>query len=164
MATYFLNVRLALHPENVSIACGRNVVVAGGFLSMMMMMALIECVVFSWYIMLVEKEDEEKTEESAGAPTPVRTTDKPTSSSITTVDPTTLDEKEESQLKEAIKKAMLDEKGQDKGYFTIGEVTSLLTMLPQTNWTESKVDRVIQEWYDKGRLMERQEIGKYSPV
>lgn len=163
MATYFLNVRLALHPENVSIACGRNVVVAGGFLSMMMM-ALIECVVFSWYIMLVEKEDEEKTEESSGAPTPVRTTDKPTSSSITTVDPTTLDEKEESQLKEAIKKAMLDEKGQDKGYFTIGEVTSLLTMLPQTNWTESKVDRVIQEWYDKGRLMERQEIGKYSPV
>lgn len=114
----------------------------------------------------MEKEDEEeKTEESAagGAPTPVRTTDKPTSSSIT-VDPTTLDEKEESQLKEAIKKAMLDEKGQDKGYFTIGEVTSLLTMLPQTNWTESKVDRVIQEWYDKGRLMERQEIGKYTPV
>src|SRR5215218_9902227 len=66
--------------------------------------------------------------------------------------------------KEAIKKAMLDEKGQDKGYFTIGEVTSLLTMLPHTNWTESKVDRVIQEWYDKGRLMERQEIGKYTPV
>jgi hypothetical protein len=117
-------------------------------------------------IMLVEKEDEEKTEESAaGAPTSVRTTDKPTSSySIITVDPTTLDEKEEAQLKEAIKKAMLDEKGQDKGYFTIGEVTSLLTMLPQTNWTESKVDRVIQEWYDKGRLMERQEIGKYTPV
>ena len=120
-----------------------------------------------WYldgIMLVEKKDEEKTEESAGAPTPVRTTDKPTSSSIITVDPTTLDEKEESQLKEAIKKAMLDEKGQDKGYFTIGEITSLLTMLPQTNWTESKVDRVIQEWYDKGRLIERQEIGKYAPV
>ena len=114
----------------------------------------------------MEKEDEEKTEESAAGapPTPVRTTaDKPTSSSIT-VDPTTLDEKEESQLKEAIKKAMLDEKGQDKGYFTIGEVTSLLTTLPQTNWTESKVDRVIQEWYDKGRLMERQEIGKYTPV
>jgi hypothetical protein len=117
-------------------------------------------------IMLVEKEeDEEKAGEAAGAPTPKRrTTDKPTSSSIITVDPTTLDEKEESQLKEAIKKAMLDEKGQDKGYFTIGEVTSLLTMLPQTNWTESKVDRVIQEWYDKGRLMERQEIGKYTPV
>ena len=129
----------------------------------MMMMALIECVVFRWYITLVEKEDEEKTEESAGAPTPVRATDEPSSSSIT-VDPTTLTKKEESQLKEAIKKAMLDEKGQDKGYFTIGEVTSLLTMLPQTNWTESKVDRVIQEWYDKGRLMERQEIGKYSPV
>jgi hypothetical protein len=104
--------------------------------------------------MLVEKEDEEKTEESAEGPTPY---------SIT-VDPTALDEKEESQLKEAIKKAMLDEKGQDKGYFTIGEVTSLLTMLPQTNWTESKVDRVIQEWYDKGRLMERQGIGKYTPV
>jgi hypothetical protein len=49
MAAYLLNVRLALHPENVPIACGRNVV-AGGFLSMMMMMmALIECVVFRWY-------------------------------------------------------------------------------------------------------------------
>jgi hypothetical protein len=117
--------------------------------------------------MVVEKEeDEEKTEQSTGAPTtPVRrTTDKPISSSSITVDPTTLNEKEEFQLKEAIKKAMLDEKGQDKGYFTIGEVTSLLTTLPQTNWTESKVDRVIQEWYDKGRLMERQEIGKYTPV
>jgi hypothetical protein len=99
-------------------------------------------------IMVAEKEDEEKAE----------------STSSITVDPTTLGEKEEAQLKEAIKKAMLDEKGQDKGYFTIGEVTSLLTMLPHTNWTESKVDRVIQEWYDKGRLMERQEIGKYTPV
>jgi hypothetical protein len=113
-------------------------------------------------IMVAEKEDEEKAEEAAGAPPPARRTDESTSS--ITVDPTTLGEKEEAQLKEAIKKAMLDEKGQDKGYFTIGEVTSLLTMLPHTNWTESKVDRVIQEWYDKGRLMERQEIGKYTPV
>jgi hypothetical protein len=113
-------------------------------------------------IMVAEKGDEEKAEEAAGAPPPARRTDESTSS--ITVDPTTLGEKEEAQLKEAIKKAMLDEKGQDKGYFTIGEVTSLLTMLPHTNWTESKVDRVIQEWYDKGRLMERQEIGKYTPV
>lgn len=121
-----------------------------------------------------KKEDEEKAEAAAtGAPTSVRTrttTDKPksssssSSSSITTVDPTPLDEKEESQIKEAIKKAMLDERGQDKGYFTIGEVTSQLTMLPQTNWTESKVDRVISEWYDKGRITERQGIGKYTPV
>lgn len=113
-------------------------------------------------IMVAEKEDEEKAEEAAGGQPPARRTDESTSS--ITVDPTTLGEKEEAQLKEAIKKAMLDEKGQDKGYFTIGEVTSLLTMLPHTNWTESKVDRVIQEWYDKGRLMERQEIGKYTPV
>ena len=113
--------------------------------------------------MVVEKKGEEKAKQR-GAPAPVRTTDESTSSSSITVDPTTLDEKEESQLKEAIQKAMLDEKGQDKGYFTIGEVTSLLTMLPQTNWTESKVDRVIQEWYDSGRLMERQGIGKYTPV
>ena len=95
--------------------------------------------------------------------TPVRATDEPSSSSVT-VDPTTLTEKEESQLKEAIKKAMLDEKGQNKGYFTIGEVTSSLIMLPQTNWTESKVERVIQEWYDKGRLKEREAIGKYTPA
>ena len=114
-------------------------------------------------IMVAEKEDEEKAEEAAaGAQPPARRTDESTSS--ITIDPTPLGEKEEAQLKEAIKKAMLDEKGQDKGYFTIGEVTSLLTMLPHTNWTESKVDRVIQEWYDKGRLMERQEIGKYTPV
>jgi hypothetical protein len=121
--------------------------------------------------MVIEKqeEDEEKTEAAAtGASTSVRTRttkDKPTSSSsITVVDPTPLDEKEESQLKEAIKKAMLDEKGQDKGYFTIGEVTSVLTKLPNTNWTESKVDRVISEWYDKGRITERQGIGKYTLV
>jgi hypothetical protein len=111
--------------------------------------------------MMLEKEDEEKAE--AGVPTSVRTTEESISSSIT-VDPTTLDEKEESQLKEAIQKAMLDEKGQDKGYFTIEEVTSLLTTLPLTKWTESKVDRVIQEWCDRGRLMERQGIGKYTPV
>jgi len=119
--------------------------------------------------MMVEKKDdeEEKTEEAeTGAPTLVRRTtiDKPTSSSSITIDPTTLDEKEEFQLKEAIKKAMLDEKGQDKGYFTIGEVTSVLTKLPRTNWTESKVDRIISEWYDKGRITERQGIGKYTPV
>ncbi len=121
--------------------------------------------------MMVEKKDdeEEKAEEAeTGAPTSVRRTtiDKPTtsSSSSITIDPTTLDEKEEFQLKEAIKKAMLDEKGQDKGYFTIGEVISVLTMLPKTNWTESKVERVISEWYDKGRITERQGIGKYTPV
>jgi hypothetical protein len=122
--------------------------------------------------MVIEKqeEDEEKTEAAAtGASTSVRTRtrttkDKPTSSSSITVDPTPLDEKEESQLKEAIKKAMLDEKGHDKGYFTIGEVTSVLTKLPNTNWTESKVDRVIAEWYDKDRITERQGIGKYTLV
>jgi hypothetical protein len=59
---------------------------------------------------------------------------------------------------------MLDDKGQDKGYFTIEDVRSLLTTLPMTKWTESKVERVIQEWYDSGRLMERQGIGKYAPV
>ncbi len=113
-----------------------------------------------------KKDDGEKAEESAEQSTPARTTDKPksSSSSIITVDPTTLDEKEEAQLKEAIRKAMLDEKGQDKGYFTIGEVTSILTKLSPTNWTESKVDRVISEWYDKGRIREQQGIGKYTPV
>ncbi len=118
--------------------------------------------------MVTEKEkDEEKAEEGVGAPTSVitTTTDKPPpSSSSIIIDPTPLDEKEESQLKEAIKKAMLDEKGQDKGYFTIGEVTSVLTKLPQTNWTESKVDRVISEWYDKGKITEIQGIGKYTPL
>ena len=115
-----------------------------------------------------KEEDEEKAEEAVRAPTSVRTTgtDKPppSSSSSRIIDPTPLEEKEESQLKEAIKKAMLDEKGQDKGYFTIGEVTSVLTKLSKTNWTESKVDRVISEWYDKGRIMERQGIGKYTPL
>ena len=67
--------------------------------------------------MMLEKEDKEKAEES-GAPTPVRTDE---STSSITVDPTTLDE-EESRLKEAIQNAMLDEKGQDKGYFTIEDV------------------------------------------
>jgi hypothetical protein len=110
--------------------------------------------------MMLEKEDKEKAEES-GALTPVRTDE---STSSITVDPTTLNEREESELKEAIQKAMLDEKGQDKGYFTIEDVKSLLTTLPMTKWTESKVERVIQEWYDSGRLMERQGIGKYAPV
>lgn len=113
------------------------------------------------------EEDEEKAEEAVRAPTPVRTTgtDKPPSSSSSRIiDPTPLEEKEESQLKEAIKKAMLDEKGQDKGYFTIEEITSVLTKLPKTNWTESKVDRVISEWYDKGKITERQGIGKYMPL
>jgi hypothetical protein len=111
-------------------------------------------------IMMLEKEDKEKAEES-GAPTPVITDE---SISSITVDPTTLDEREESQLKQAIQKAMLDDKGQDKGYFTIEDVRSLLTTLPMTKWTESKVERVIQEWYDSGRLMERQGIGKYALV
>jgi hypothetical protein len=114
-----------------------------------------------------KEEDKEKAEEAVRAPTSVRTTgtDKPPPSSSYSriIDPTPLEEKEESQLKEAIKKAMLDEKGQDKGYFTIGEITSVLTKLPKTNWTESKVDRVISEWYDKGRITERQGIGKYTP-
>ena len=114
-------------------------------------------------VMVVEKEGEEKAKQGAVS-TPVKTTDESTSSSSITVDPTTLDEMEESQLKEAIRKAMLDEKGQDKGYFTVEDLTSVLTALPRSEWTESKVDRIIQEWYDKGRLKEQQGIGKYSPV
>ena len=114
-------------------------------------------------VMVVEREGEGKAKQGAVS-TPVKTTDESTSSSSITVDPTTLDEKEESQLKEAIRKAMLDEKGQDKGYFTVEDLTSVLTTLPRSEWTESKVDRIIQEWYDKGRLMEQQGIGKYSPV
>ena len=113
--------------------------------------------------MVVEKEGEENAKQGA-APAPVNTTDQSTSSSSITVDPTTLDEKEESQLKEAIRKAMLDEKGKDKGYFTVEDLTSVLTTLTRSKWTESKVDRIIQEWYDKGRLMEQQGIGKYTPV
>jgi hypothetical protein len=113
--------------------------------------------------MVVEKQGEEKAKQGA-APAPVKATDESTSSSSITVDPTTLDDKEESQLKEAIQKAMLDEKGQDKGYFTVEDLTSVLTTLPRSEWTESKVDRIIQEWYDKGRLMEQQGIGKYTPV
>jgi uncharacterized Ntn-hydrolase superfamily protein len=113
--------------------------------------------------MVVEKEGEENAKQGA-ATAPVKTTDQSTSSSSITVDPTTLDEKEESQLKEAIQKAMLDQKGQDKGYFTVEDVTSVLTTLPRNEWTESKVDRIIQEWIDKGRLMEQQGIGKYTPV
>ena len=114
-------------------------------------------------VMVVEKEGEENAKQRA-VPRPVKTTDESTSSSSITVDPTILDEKEESQLKEAIRKAMLDEKGQDKGYFTVEDLTSVLTMLARSEWTESKVDRIIQEWYDKGRLMEQQGIGKYSLV
>ena len=113
--------------------------------------------------MVLEKEGEEKAKQR-GAQAPVKTTDESTSPSSITVDPTTLDEKEESQLKEAIQKAMLDETGQDKGYFTVEDVTSVLTTLPRSEWTESKVDRIIQEWYDKGRLMEQEGIGKYTPV
>ena len=116
-------------------------------------------------VMVLEKRGEEKAEEETVAPTPVRTTDESTSSaSSIAIDPTTLDEKEESQLKEAIRKAMLDDKGQDKGYFTIEDVTSLLTTLPLSEWTESKVYRVIQEWCDKGKLNQRQGIGKYTPA
>ena len=111
-------------------------------------------------------KSKKKHKKQQGQQTPIGTPDEspPSSSSSITVDPTTLNEKEEYQLKEAIKKAMLDEKGQDKGYFTIREVTSALIMLPQTNWTESKVDRVIQEWYEKGKLKEQHGIGKYTPV
>jgi hypothetical protein len=114
-------------------------------------------------IMVVEKEGDEKAKQGA-APAPAKTTDESTAASSITVDPTTLDEKEESQLKEAIQKAMLDEKGQDKGYFTVEDVTSVLTTLSRSEWTESKVDRIIQEWNDKGRLMEQHGIGKYTPV
>jgi hypothetical protein len=123
--------------------------------------------VFRWYAtMVIEREkDEEKAEEGARVSTSISATDESAlSSSSITVDPTTLTEKEESQLKEAIKKAMLDEKGHNKGYFTIGEVTSPLIMLPKTDWTESKVDRVIAEWCEKGKLKEQYGIGKYTPV
>ena len=123
-------------------------------------------------IVMVERKEKNKGQKQKKKEHPAtgRTTDKSTSSSTSTsissiiFDPTTLTEKEKSQLKEAIKKAMLDEKGKDKGYFTIGEVTSPLIMLPKTNWTESKVDRVIQESYDKGKIEERYGIGKYTPV
>jgi hypothetical protein len=116
-------------------------------------------------IVMVERKGKNKNKKKQKRATPVGRTDEPsTASSSTIIDPTPLDDKEESQLKEAIQKAMLDEKGQDKGYFTIEDVSSLLTTLPQTHWTESKVERVVAEWYDKAKLKDQQGIGKYRPA
>ena len=114
---------------------------------------------------MVERKGKNKNKKKQKRATPVGRTDEPsTASSSTIIDPTPLDDKEESQLKEAIQKAMLDEKGQDKGYFTIEDVSSLLTTLPHTHWTESKVERVVAEWYDKAKLKDQQGIGKYTPA
>jgi hypothetical protein len=69
----------------------------------------------------------------------------------------------EKQIDGAIQKAMLDEQGNDKGYFTLDEFILRLAMWPNADWTEDQAEQMFWQLLYEGKLKEV-EPDKYSPA
>jgi hypothetical protein len=67
-------------------------------------------------------------------------------------------------VKEAMRKAMLDNAGSTKkGYFTHLDLAFWLMTLPNEHWTEDSTKELINKWLHNGKLVEI-EPGKYKPA
>jgi hypothetical protein len=69
----------------------------------------------------------------------------------------------EEQIDGAITKAMLNENGEDKGYFTLGDFILRLAMWPNADWTEDHAEQTFWQLLYEGKL-EEVEPDKYRPA
>jgi hypothetical protein len=67
------------------------------------------------------------------------------------------------QIDGAIAKAMLNENGEDKGYFTLGDFILRLAMWPNAHWTQDQAEQTFWELLYEGKLVEI-EPEKYRPA
>ena len=67
-------------------------------------------------------------------------------------------------INQAIQKAMCDSQGNNKGYFTYGELAFNLFLIPNGGWTYLKMDEDLEQWKREGNIIEIEPGGKYKPV
>jgi hypothetical protein len=68
---------------------------------------------------------------------------------------------EERQFSQVIQKCMLDEHGNNKGYFTASDFIYTLIMLPNEKWTEDEAEQTFYALVAEGKLVEV-EPGKFN--
>jgi hypothetical protein len=68
---------------------------------------------------------------------------------------------EERQFSQVIQKCMLDEHGNNKGYFTASDFIYTLVMLPNEKWTEDEAEQTFCALVTEGKLVEI-EPGKFN--
>jgi hypothetical protein len=66
-------------------------------------------------------------------------------------------------IEEIISKCMLDEQGNNKGYFTIDDWLVRLLFLPNEKWTEDQAEQTLHALLQDGKIREL-EPGKYQPT
>jgi replicative DNA helicase Mcm len=71
----------------------------------------------------------------------------------------------QEQLQQAMQKAMIDEQGNNKGYFTMDDLIFHLQMTPNTKWkSDDKIENAVYRLHNDGKLMEKYGRGKYTPL
>jgi hypothetical protein len=66
---------------------------------------------------------------------------------------------------EVIKKAMLDQQGNDKGYFTLDHFVFAMQMIPNERWTENEAEQTLYALLEEGKIQEIEPgTGKFEPT
>lgn len=65
-------------------------------------------------------------------------------------------------MQDVIDRAMKDNQGNYKGYFTYQELAFRLLLKENAGWTYEKMDKALAQWKQEGKLIET-EPGKYKP-
>lgn len=73
-----------------------------------------------------------------------------------------LSQEPEENLGEAIRKAMLDNHGNNKGYFTRSDFIFFMQMTPNERWTENEAEQTLYALLQEGKIQEI-EPGRYAP-
>lgn len=67
-------------------------------------------------------------------------------------------------IEEIIIRCMVDEQGNNKGYFTLQEWVQRLMFLPNEHWTEDQAEQTFQQLIEEGKLVETEpRTKKYKP-
>jgi hypothetical protein len=68
-----------------------------------------------------------------------------------------------NSIKDIASKAMLDNEGNNKGYFTNGDFAFVAMIRPNEHWTDDEIEQTLQQLLREGKIVEL-EPGKYSPT
>ena len=70
----------------------------------------------------------------------------------------------DNDVSEVIKNAMLDEQGNNKGYFILDDLVFHMLMLPNQKWTHNEAQQLVSQLVKEGKLKEMEPGRKYKPV
>jgi hypothetical protein len=69
----------------------------------------------------------------------------------------------ELTINQAIQRAMQDNQGNNKGYFTLDDLVFVMQMLPNERWTDNEIEQTLHALLQEGKVQEM-EPGKFKPA